>query len=60
MTIATDTLKEEIYDKLAEINDENVLSAIKTIINKLENDSLDKFTVKEDFSGYIKEWVKSM
>ena len=60
MTITIDTLKEEIYEKLAEINDENILFAIKTIINNLENDSIDEFTTKEDFSGYIKEWIKDM
>ena len=60
MTITIDTLKEEIYEKLAEINDENILFAIKTIINNLENDSIDEFTTKEDFSEYIKEWIKHM
>lgn len=58
--IITDTLKEEIYEKLADINDESILLAINTIIDKLENDSFDRRTAKEDFNGYIKEWVKNM
>ena len=58
-TIEIDTLKEEIYDKIAEIKDENVLLAINTIIDNLDTSSIDKDTHKRDLTGYVKEWVKS-
>ncbi|WP_435261378.1 hypothetical protein [Tenacibaculum sp. nBUS_03] len=60
MTNEIDTIKENIYDKIAEINDENVLKAIQTIILNIENSREDKITNKEDFTSYIKEWVKNM
>ncbi|CAM1351338.1 MULTISPECIES: hypothetical protein [Tenacibaculum] len=60
MTNEIDTIKENIYDKIAEINDENVLIAIQTIIVNIENSREDKITNKEDFTSYIKEWVKNM
>ncbi|WP_299106659.1 hypothetical protein [uncultured Tenacibaculum sp.] len=60
MTASIDLIKEEIYDKIEKIDDENVLEAIKTIINNLEVDAVNKVTQKEDFTGYIKEWVKNM
>ncbi|CAL2104679.1 conserved protein of unknown function [Tenacibaculum sp. 190130A14a] len=60
MTASIDLIKEEIYDKIEKIDDENVLEAIKTIINNLEVDAVNKVTQKEDFNGYIKEWVKNM
>ncbi|CAL2090123.1 hypothetical protein [Tenacibaculum sp. 190524A02b] len=60
MTAEIDAIKESIYDKIAEINDENVLIAIQTIIENIDNSSDDKITNKEDFTSYIKEWVKNM
>lgn len=60
MTTTADAIKEHIYDKIAEINDENILIAIQTIIENIEINSLDSVTEKEDFAGYIKEWVKNM
>ncbi|SEC21980.1 hypothetical protein SAMN04489761_2408 [Tenacibaculum sp. MAR_2009_124] len=60
MTTEIDTIKESIYEKIAEINDENVLIAIQTIINNIENSKDYQITSKEDFSSYIKEWVKNM
>ena len=60
MTISLDIIKEEIYDKIAGIEDEKVLFAIKTIIENLERDEVYKNTEKEDFTSYIREWVKNM
>ncbi|WP_408028939.1 hypothetical protein [Tenacibaculum xiamenense] len=60
MTAEIDTIKESIYEKIAEIHDENVLMAIQTIINNIENSKDDQITSKKDFSSYIKEWVKNM
>ena len=58
-TLEIDSLKEDIYDKIADINDENVLLAINTIIDNLDTSSIDKDTYKRDLTGYVKEWVKS-
>ncbi|TCI90193.1 hypothetical protein [Tenacibaculum sp. M341] len=56
-----DTIKEDIYDIVAEINDENVLLAVKTIIENIRSNALDEDTTdKRDLTGYIKEWVKNM
>ena len=60
MTAEIDTIKESIYEQIAEINDEKVLMAIQTIINNIENSKDDQITSKKDFSSYIKEWVKNM
>jgi hypothetical protein len=59
-TIEIDTLRENIYEKVSEIKDEKVLLAINTIIDKLDTNTFDKYTIKKDFSGYIKEWVKNI
>ena len=59
-TIEIDSLKESIYDKIAEIEDEKVLLAINTIIDNLEVNSTDKDTTKRDLTGYIKEWAKTL
>lgn len=59
-TTIIDSLKEDLYDKIAEIENENVLVAIKTLIDNLEVKSIDNVTSKRDLTGYIKEWVKSM
>ena len=58
-TLEIDSLKEDIYDKIADINDENVLLAINTIIDNLDTSSIDKDTYKRDLTCYVKEWVKS-
>ncbi|MDY0780785.1 hypothetical protein [Tenacibaculum sp. IB213877] len=60
MTTQTDIIKDTIYERIAEINDENVLNAIKTLIDNLENQAINQITSKRDLTGYIKEWVKSM
>ena len=59
-TVEIDTLKEIIYEKIADIKDEKVLLAIRTIIDNLQTNNLDKDTLKRDLGGYIKEWVKSI
>ena len=60
MNVTTDLLKDYIYDKISEIEDENVLEAIKTLIDNLQLNPEDSFTEKKDFNTYIKEWVKDM
>ncbi|MGG8495282.1 hypothetical protein ACQY1Q_02595 [Tenacibaculum sp. TC6] len=60
MTTEIDVIKENIYDKIAEINDEKVLIAIQTIIDNIEKSTEDEITNKEDFTSYIREWVKNM
>ncbi|TCP23572.1 hypothetical protein EV195_10841 [Tenacibaculum skagerrakense] len=60
MLAEIDTIKEEIYDIVAEIDDENVLQAIKTIITNIHSKTIDQVTDKRDLTGYIKEWVKNM
>ncbi|SNR14602.1 MULTISPECIES: hypothetical protein [Tenacibaculum] len=61
MIAEIDTIKEDIYDIVAEIDDENVLLAIKTIIQNIHSNTKDNdVTDKRDLVGYIKEWVKNM
>ncbi|WP_075344235.1 hypothetical protein [Tenacibaculum agarivorans] len=61
MIAEIDTIKEDIYDIVAEIDDENVLLAIKTIIQNIHSNTIDEdVTDKRDLVGYIKEWVKNM
>lgn len=60
MNVTTDLLKDYIYEKISEIEDENVLTAIKTLIDNLQVDPEDSFTEKKDFNLYIKEWLKNM
>ncbi len=58
-------LKKDLIERINKIKDENKLVAIQTILNTLESEYID-FENKhntletEDFSGYIKEWLKSM
>lgn len=59
-SIEIDILKENIYEKVSEIKDETVLTAINTIIDNLNTNSIDKATEKRDLTSYIKEWAKSM
>ncbi len=61
MIAETDTIKEDIYDIVAEIEDAHVLLAIKTIITNIKSNPIhDEMTDKRDLTGYIKEWVKNM
>lgn len=63
MTTSTeiDIIKENIYEKLSDIEDKNVLQAINTLIDNLNtNSSTNKDTKKRDLTGYIKEWAKNM
>lgn len=61
MDVSTDLLKDYIYERISEIEDEDVLMAIKTLIDKLEVAPEDNNTTeKKDFNSYIKEWLKDM
>jgi hypothetical protein len=60
MDISTDLLKDYIYDKIADIEDEKVLTAIKTLIDHIQDSSEDTITEKENFNNYIKVWLKDM
>ena len=58
-------LKLHIQNRIDQIDDMNILNAIQSILNSLENEQIDFGEVndvleKEDFTGYIKEWVKNM
>jgi len=58
-------LKKDILSRIEKIDDMNRLNAIQTILNTLESEhiSLDEVSdalETEDFSGYIKEWLKNM
>jgi hypothetical protein len=55
-------LKKNLIERIHQIDDLNKLTAIQTILNTLENEqlSLDDVLETEDFSGYIKEWLKDM
>lgn len=58
-------LKENILDRIKKMEDANQLAAIQTILNTLESERISFEDVNEaleteDFSGYIKEWLKNM
>ena len=58
-------LKKNILERINQIDDLNKLNAIQTILNTLENeqlsvDEINNVLETEDFSGYIKEWLKNM
>jgi len=58
-------LKKDIIERIYQIDDHNKLNTIQTILNTLENDQLnlnaiDNALETEDFTGYIKEWLKDM
>jgi len=58
-------LKKNILERVNQIDDLNKLNVIQTILNTLENEQLNLDDVHnvletEDFSGYIKEWLKDM
>ncbi len=68
----TEELKKEINEKINQLNDNEVLLSLKNLLNmsdsnlanflKLANEKLhsEHFSETEDFTGYIKEWVKNM
>ncbi|WP_156025549.1 hypothetical protein [Tenacibaculum sp. 47A_GOM-205m] len=58
MTTDIDTLKDALYEKIADIQDENVLRAIHTLVDNISTEEV--IIEKRDLTGYIKEWVKSM
>ncbi|CAM1351259.1 hypothetical protein [Tenacibaculum insulae] len=61
MTTNVDVLKDSLYEKIADINDEKVLNAIKTLVDNIKTEVLDEaITRKRDLTSYIKEWAKSM
>lgn len=61
MTTEIDTLKDVLYDKIADIHDENVLKAIHTLVDNIKNEVFEEATTEKiDLTGYIKEWVKNM
>jgi len=58
-------LKNNILERINQIDDINKLTAIQTILNTLETEQLSLEDINEaleteDFSGYIKEWLKDM
>ena len=58
-------LKKNILERINQIDDFNKLSVIQTLLNTLVNDELSVDDIHnvletEDFSGYIKEWLKDM
>ena len=58
-------LKKSILERIEKIDDINRLSAIQTILNTLDSEQISLEEVNdaletEDFSGYIKEWLKNM
>ncbi len=61
MITNVDVLKESLYEKIAEINDEKVLKAIETLVDNIKTEVLEgEITRKRDLTSYIKEWAKSM
>ncbi len=58
-------LKRNLLERIHQIEDVNKLNAIQTILNTLDSEQLSVDDINnaletEDFSGYIKEWLKSM
>ncbi|MCB0472059.1 MAG: hypothetical protein KDC69_02475 [Flavobacteriaceae bacterium] len=58
-------LKRNILERINQIDNINILNAIQAILNTLDAERLSHFDPNnhvetEDFSGYIKEWLKSM
>lgn len=68
----TEELKKEIIEKINLLNENEVLLSLNSLLNmsnenltsflKIANENLqgEHFSETEDFSGYIKEWVKNM
>ncbi len=59
-TTEIDLIKETLYEKIADIENINILIAIQTLVESIEQRSDDFVTSKQDFNGYIREWVKNM
>ncbi len=59
-TTEIDVIKETLYEKIADIENINILIAIQTLVESIEQRSDDFVTSKQDFNGYIREWVKNM
>ena len=58
-------LRKSILERIQKIDDINRLTAIQTILNTLDSEQISLEEVNEaleteDFSGYIKEWLKNM
>lgn len=58
-------IKKDLFERIIKIDDINRLTAIQTILNTLEGeqislDDINDALETEDFSGYIKEWLKNM
>ena len=58
-------LKRNILKRIEKIDDINRLNAIQTILNTLDSEQISLEEMNdaletEDFSGYIKEWLKNM
>jgi len=68
----TQELRKEIIEKINHLNESEVLLSLNSLLSmsntnlanflKIANQKLqnEPFSETEDFSGYIKEWVKSM
>lgn len=63
-------LKNKIIQRIIEINDDNLLKSIDILFNTSDeniskflafaNEKISQSDETEDFTNYIKEWVKSM
>lgn len=63
-------LKNKIIQRIIEINDDNLLKSIDILFNTSDeniskflafaNEKISQADETEDFTNYIKEWVKSM
>lgn len=58
-------LKKHLLERINQIESETKLNALNAILNTLENQQYRKISKEnhlepEDYSGYIKEWLKSM
>ena len=58
-------IKKDLIERISKVDDINRLNAIQTILNTLESEQLSLDDINdaletEDFSGYIKEWLKNM
>lgn len=60
MDVSKDVLKDYIYDKVSEIEDEKVLKAIKILVDNLHKPEDHTSTHPRDLNAYIREWSKNM
>ncbi|MGV6846722.1 MAG: hypothetical protein ACWA42_11410 [Lutibacter sp.] len=67
----TQMLKEEVIKKISEIQNDELLESLSKLLEmptsnlssflKMANSKIqENYSETEDFTGYIKEWVKSM